>query len=73
MKLTLRRLREKKGWSIDILAKLSHIKYETLKDYEEYRKVPSTEEVITMLKIMGFYFDEVVYLIFDDISKKYKG
>lgn len=73
MKLTLRRLREQKGWKLKQAAREFNIDVKTLKDFEEYRKVPSSNELIKMLRIMDFYFDEIVNIIYADIERKYKS
>ena len=73
MKLTLRRLREQRGWKLKEASCKFNIDVKTLKDYEEYRKVPPLNELIKMLRIMDFYFDEIVNIIYVDIDSKYKN
>lgn len=72
MRMTLRRLREAKGWKLNTAAIIFDIKSEQLKAYEEYRDVPTFKELIKMLKLMGYYFDEVPFIIFHDIEAHYK-
>lgn len=72
MRMTLRRLREAKGWKLNTAAIIFGIKSEQLKAYEEYRDVPTFKELIKMLKLMGYYFDEVPFIIFRDIEAHYK-
>lgn len=71
--LTLKRLREQKGLSLDTASKLFGIKKEKLKAYEEYKEIPSSKEVMIMLKMLGLYYVEIVYIIFEDINNKYKN
>lgn len=71
MRMTLRRLREKKGWKLETAAKLYKMEVKKLKNYEEYKDVPSYDELVTMLKLMGYYFDEVIAIIYNDIDEKY--
>lgn len=71
MRMTLRRLREQKGLKLETASKLFKIDVNTLKKYEEYKEIPSRDELVTMLKIMGFYFDEVITIIYNDIEEKY--
>lgn len=73
MKLTLRRLREQRGWKLKQASREFNIDVKTLKAYEEYRKVPPLNELIKMLRIMDFYFDEIVNIIYADIDSKYKN
>lgn len=73
MRLTLRRLREKKGWTLDTASKIFGISRSKLKEYEEYKDIPTYEELKTILKITGFYFDEIGFIILRDIESHYKG
>lgn len=73
MKITLKRLREKKGMKLETLAKLCNIKSRRLKDIEEYRTIPDGDEIISILKILGIYYDEVLFFIWEDIIKNQIG
>lgn len=73
MKITLRRLREAKGWSLKKASIAFNMDIKTIKAYENYKKVPEPADIIKMLKVMGFYFDEIYFIIYSDISLKYKG
>lgn len=71
MRLTLKNIRLKKGWSLENAAKLYNMSVKRLKEIEEYKDVPDFLEVRTMLKMLGFYYTEVVAIIYDDISQHY--
>lgn len=73
MKITLKRLREKKGMKLETLSKLCDIKVRRLKDIEEYRTIPDGDEIISILKILGIYYDEVLFFIWEDIIKNQIG
>ena len=70
--LTLKRIREQKHLSREIAAKLIGIKTKTLEDIEEYRLVPEDDVLRTILKMLGFGYIEIFYVIYEDINKKYK-
>ena len=69
MKITLKRLREKKGMKLETLSKLCDIKVRRLKDIEEYRTIPDGDEIISILKILGIYYDEILFFIWEKIKK----
>lgn len=69
--LTLERLREQKGLSREVASKLIGIKRKTLEDIEEYRIIPKVEDVCIILKMLGLGYIELVYLVYEDIIKKY--
>ncbi len=73
MKITLKRLREKKGMKLETLSKLCDIKVRRLKDIEEYRTIPDGDEIISILKILGIYYDEILFFIWEDIIKNQIG
>ena len=73
MKITLKRLREKKGMKLETLSKLCYIKVRRLKDIEEYRTIPDGDEIISIHKILGIYYDEVLFFIWEDIIKNQIG
>lgn len=72
MRLTLKNLRLDKGWSLELASKIYGIKAKTLNAYETYKQVPSSQEVITILKILKMNYDEVFYVIYEDIARHYK-
>ncbi len=71
MRLTLKNIRLKKGWSLENAAKLYNMNVKRLKEIEEYKDVPDFLEVRTMLKMLGFYYTEIVATIYDDIGQHY--
>ena len=73
MKITLKRLREKKGMKLETLSKLCDIKVRRLKDIEEYRTIPDGDEIIIILKILGIYYVDVFFFIWEDIIKNQIG
>ena len=66
MKITLRRLREAKGWSLKKASIAFNMDIKTIKAYENYKKVPEPADIIKMLKVMGFYFDEIYFIIYSE-------
>ena len=72
MRITLRRLREAKGWKINYAAQLYHMGVEKLRSYENYKDIPTFEELAMMLKMMGYYFDEITFIIWRDIEEHYQ-
>lgn len=68
----MKRLREQKGLSREVAAKLIGIKAKTLEDIEEYRTIPEKEDVCTILRMLGLNYIEIVYIVYEDIDKKYK-
>ncbi len=71
MKISLKNLREKKGWSLELASKIFKIKAKTLKDYEEYRKIPDIEEVTRILKILHKNYFNFFSKIYEDIYMNY--
>lgn len=72
MRITLKRLRVDKGLSLESASKLFGIKTRTLKECEDYKKIPSRQEVVTILKMLRMNYDEVFYAIFKDICRHYR-
>ena len=70
--LTLKKLREQKGWSVELASKIYGIKARVIKDYEEYRVIPRVEDVAIILKSLGLYYFEIMIIIFDDYAIKYR-
>ncbi len=70
--LTLKRLREQRGWSLETASRLTGIKKSKLFEYEEYKTVPRVEDVEIILRMLGLYYIEIMVLIYDDIYVKYK-
>ena len=58
---------------LETLSKLCDIKGRRLKDIEEYRTIPDGDEIISILKILGIYYDEVLFFIWEDIIKNQIG
>jgi len=58
---------------IELASKLYGINVSKLEKYEEYRDIPSSEEIISILKLHHMNYDEIAFIIYDDISKHYRG
>lgn len=67
MRMTLRRLREAKGWKLETAAKLYHMDVERLRSYENYVIMPTFEEVAMMLNMLGYYWEDAKMLIWQDL------
>ena len=72
MRVSLKNLRINKRWSLEFAARIYGMGVKKLKSYEEYRKIPSPEEIIIILKMTGVYFDEILFLVYEDIQKHYR-
>lgn len=71
MRLTLRRLRENKGWKLKYAAKQYQIDVDRLRDIEHCSVLPTIEEITVILKKLDFYYDEILTIITDELNNKY--
>ena len=69
--LTLKKLREQKGWSLEKASKIYGLSAHTVSDYEEYRVIPNIDDVSIILKMHGLLYYELVTAIYDDIARNY--
>ena len=72
MRLNLRRVREAQGLKLKDVAQHCYIDVERLRAIEQYKELPEFTEVIRILKYTNFYFDEIVFIIWQDIEYHYK-
>ena len=73
MRISLRNIRNKKGLSLERASKFYGIKPRIVKEIEEYERIPSIDELKSMLHILGFDFDEIFYLVIADIERHLKS
>lgn len=72
MRLNLRRVREAQDLKLKDVAEHCHIGVERLRAIEQYKELPEFDEVIRILKYTNHYFDEIVFIIWQDIEYHYK-
>lgn len=68
--ITLKNLREYRGLSLEQMSEASNIAIEHLKDYEQYKKIPTCYEVTIILNVLKLDCDEIFMAIFRDIINK---
>lgn len=73
MEITLKGIREYKRLSLYEASKLFGIDLKSLKDYEEYREIPSSQTVSIILNKTGIDNDNIFFTLFCDIISKYKA
>lgn len=71
MRMNLRRIREVQNLKLKDLAKFCNMDVEKLRAIEQYRELPAWYELIRILKKTNHYFDEVVFIIWNDIQEHY--
>ena len=71
MKMNLRRIREVQNLKLKDLSAQSNMDVERLRSIEQYREIPTWNELIRILKKTNHYFDEVVFIIWNDIQDHY--
>lgn len=71
MKMNLRRIREVQKLKLKDLSAQCNMDVERLKSIEKYSEIPTWNELIRILKKTNHYFDEVVFIIWNDIQDHY--
>lgn len=71
MKMNLRRIREVQNLKLKDLSAQCSMDVERLRSIEQYREIPTWNELIRILKKTNHYFDEVVFIIWNDIQDHY--
>lgn len=70
--MTIKNIRTYNKWSLEIASKLFNIKPERLKNIEDYKEAPTYDEVVTILKMAGVYYDDMVGEIYNDFDSHYR-
>ena len=68
MNITIKNIRAYNKWSLEIASKLFKIEKERLIKLEDYKEVPTYNEVVNILKAADIYYDDTVGIIFNDID-----
>lgn len=73
MRLNLRRARESQDLKLNDVSKECHISVDRLRAIEHYQVIPEFYEVIRLLKFYKYYFDEICFIIWQDIDDHYSN
>ena len=72
MKTTLKGIREYKGWSLKEASEKYGININVLKEFEDYKQIPSSQTVSAILNVVNIDNENLFVSIFCDIISKYR-
>lgn len=72
MKTTLKGIREYKGWSLKEASEKYGININMLKEFEDYKQIPSSQIVSAILNVVNIDNENLFVSIFCDIISKYR-
>jgi len=72
MKTTLKGIREYKGWSLKEASEKYGININILKEFEDYKQIPSSQTVSAILNVVNIDNENLFVSIFCDIISKYR-
>lgn len=72
MKTTLKGIREYKGWSLKEASEKYGINSNVLKEFEDYKQIPSSQIVSAILNTINMNNENLFLSIYCDIISKYR-